>query len=110
MSYIRKLIAIIASWFKTSEPQPIESKPKKKHKKHVYLTASEKKSLYALYNTGEEPAELARAFDVSMATVYRVTAEYDRKTLRAIRKKAPAYNNGSGMDDAMSTLKMGSYR
>jgi hypothetical protein len=45
-----------------------------------------------------------------MATVYRVTAEYDRKTLRAIRKKSPAYNNGGGMDDAMSTLKMGSYR
>lgn len=86
MTYIKRLIAYILSWFKASEPSTTERKPQKKHKKHVYLTASEKKNLYAMYAGGEEPTELARAFDVSMATVYRIVADYDRKTLRAYNR------------------------
>lgn len=80
MHYIKRLIAKIRSWFKASEPEPV--KPVIKHKKHVHLTAKEKSSLYDLWAAGEEPTELARAFDVSMSTVYRVIADYERKSIR----------------------------
>ena len=80
MSYIKRLIAMIRSWFKASEPQP--ARPTIKHKKHVHLKASEKSSLYDLWSAGEEPSELARAFNVSMSTVYRTITEHERKALR----------------------------
>lgn len=80
MHYIKRLIAKIRSWFKASEPQP--TRPTIKHKKHVHLKDSEKRSLYDLWSAGEEPTELARAFNVSMSTVYRVVAEHERKALR----------------------------
>lgn len=83
MSYIKRLIAVIASWFKASEVQPEpERKPHKPHKRHVHLKPSEKTNLYRLWTTGEEPAELARAFNVSMSTVYRIIMIHERKELR----------------------------
>ena len=91
MSAIKYLIALIRSWFKASEPEAIEPRQHKKHKRHVHLTVVEKKNLYALWAEGEEPAELARAFNVSMSTVYRILMEYERKELRRkIRQKEAA--------------------
>lgn len=92
MSAIKYLIALIRSWFKASgEEAPQLTRQQKKHKRHVHLTVVEKKNLYALWAEGEEPAELARAFNVSMSTVYRILMEYERKELRRkIRQKEAA--------------------
>jgi hypothetical protein len=82
MHTIKRLIAMIISWFTASGGQRTGRKTHKPHKKHVHLSITEKTNLYRLWSAGEEPSELARAFNVSMSTAYRIIAEHERKELR----------------------------
>lgn len=83
MNIIKQMIAMIRSWFKASG---VERRKQKPHKKHVHLSRTDKANLYRLWSEGEEAPELARAYNISTSTVYRVVSEYERKELRMYRK------------------------
>lgn len=88
MTYIKRLIAFILSWFKASEPEPEAPRTTAKHKKHVHLRVPERRALYRDYAAGEAPGDLALKYNVSSSTVYRIVHDYDSGTLKMYREVA----------------------
>lgn len=84
----------------------------KTRKKRVVLKAQDRRALALAiqYGSREDVKRVADEFNVSVSTAYRIRKQEDMWVMaqwEAMMRRGP---NSGGIDDAMSTLKMGSYR